>query len=201
MNGHLLRKEPMADFLISDKSLYERTSFEKRKKKTEYDFWYEVIDNTILEENFQKKFKVKELNEYSKNREELKLKMKYLLNELKYLKKKNIVYTNLSIKKILEENNNLKNLKTLKLNNKFIILNITNKDLEYIKNNLEVILKNIKKYKDNILRINLTFENKNELKENKDYFIKIRNVFKGIKKYQIYFTKIENDYSIYNPKI
>lgn len=201
MNGHLLRKEPMADFLIADKSLYERTSFEKRKKKTEYDFWYEVIDNTILEENFQKKFKVKELNEYSKNREELKLKMKYLLNNLEYLKKKNIVYTNLSIKKILEENNNLKNLKTLKFNNKFIILNITNKDLEYIKNNFEVILKIIKKYKDNILRINLTFENKNELKENKDYFIKIRNVFKGIKKYQIYFTKIENDYSIYNPKI
>lgn len=191
----------MADFLIADKSLYERTSFEKRKKKTEYDFWYEVIDNTILEENFQKKFKVKELNEYSKNREELKLKMKYLLNNLEYLKKKNIVYTNLSIKKILEENNNLKNLKTLKFNNKFIILNITNKDLEYIKNNFEVILKIIKKYKDNILRINLTFENKNELKENKDYFIKIRNVFKGIKKYQIYFTKIENDYSIYNPKI
>lgn len=201
MNGHLLRKEPMADFLIADKSLYERTSFEKRKKKTEYDFWYEVIDNTILEENFQKKFKVKELNEYSKNREELKLKMKYLLNELKYLKKKNIIYTNLSIKEILEENNNLKNLKTLKLNNKFIILNITNKDLEYVKNNFEVILKIIQKYKDNILRINLTFENKNELKENKDYFIKIRNVFKGIKKYQIYFTKIENDYSIYNPKI
>lgn len=191
----------MADFLIADKSLYERTSFEKRKKKTEYDFWYEVIDNTILEENFQKKFKVKELNEYSKNREELKLKMKYLLNELKYLKKKNIIYTNLSIKEILEENNNLKNLKTLKLNNKFIILNITNKDLEYVKNNFEVILKIIQKYKDNILRINLTFENKNELKENKDYFIKIRNVFKGIKKYQIYFTKIENDYSIYNPKI
>lgn len=201
MNGHLLRKEPMADFLIADKSLYERTSFEKRKKKTEYDFWYEVIDNTILEENFQKKFKVKELNEYSKNREELKLKMKYLLNELKYLKKKNMIYTILSIKEILEENNNLKNLKPLNLNNKFIILNITSKDLEYIKNNLEVILKNIKKYKDNILRINLTFKNKNELKENKDYFIKIRNVFKGIKKYQIYFTKIENDYSIYNPKI
>lgn len=191
----------MADFLIADKSLYERTSFEKRKKKTEYDFWYEVIDNTILEENFQKKFKVKELNEYSKNREELKLKMKYLLNELKYLKKKNMIYTILSIKEILEENNNLKNLKPLNLNNKFIILNITSKDLEYIKNNLEVILKNIKKYKDNILRINLTFKNKNELKENKDYFIKIRNVFKGIKKYQIYFTKIENDYSIYNPKI
>lgn len=191
----------MADFLIADKSLYERTSFEKRKKKTEYDFWYEVIDNTILEENFQKKFKVKELNEYSKNREELKLKMKYLLNELKYLKKKNMIYTILSIKEILEENNNLKNLKPLNLNNKFIILNITNKDLEYVKNNFEVILKIIQKYKDNILRINLTFENKNELKENKDYFIKIRNVFKGIKKYQIYFTKIENDYSIYNPKI